>query len=400
MQTLQRFSYVFIIGCWIGEAATGTQSEICQEGELAKSSELLQRVPPILQSALLEFKQPPKELRPQEGGPPDFIEVAVALKGFYGADLHNEQWEADIIIMLSWYDPRVAGLVPKDETVRTLSEEQAGDMMWTPDIVVTNTELHGDRVVATSFQEDFNGKEFPYDSQALHVLLASASYMIDDVQLVPMAFVNISDPGERAFDKSDWTFLSHEMTIFNESTGSMHKSRAQFVVHVLRDASPYVQSTIFPEIMIVVLSYTVFLFPVNPGFAMPRVSSAVIAFLSILTISTRTSAMLPEVRRGLVWMELFEVVCKMLLFTVILLNILIEMVFHTWQQPELAKQLVHELRLGFPLIAGLSMAVCWLATGKRLELFCNSVRFSLLLVTILFIMTVLRRSRIYAQMQK
>lgn len=80
--------------------------------------------------------------------------------------------------------------------------------------------------------------------------------MIDDVQLVPMAFVNISDPGERAFDKSDWTFLSHEMTIFNESTGSMHKSRAQFVVHVLRDASPYVQSTIFPEIMIVVLSYT------------------------------------------------------------------------------------------------------------------------------------------------
>ena len=29
-------------------------------------------------------------------------------------------------------------------------------------------------------------------------------------------------------------------------------------------------------------------------------------------------------------MELFEVVCKMLLFTVILLNILIEMVFHTW----------------------------------------------------------------------
>lgn len=33
---------------------------------------------------------------------------------------------------------------------------------------------------------------------------------------------------------------------------------------------------------------------------------------------------------GLVWMELFEVVCKMLLFTVILLNILIEMVFHTW----------------------------------------------------------------------
>ena len=88
-----------------------------------------------------------------------------------------------------------------------------------------------------------------------------------------------------------------------------------------------------------VIGLQVFLFPVNPGFAMPRVSSvtssvtqcpaaccynssanfqhfqlhhryiafpaktdkkseAVIAFLSMLTTSTRTSAMLPEVRRG------------------------------------------------------------------------------------------------------
>lgn len=30
-------------------------------------------------------------------------------------------------------------------------------------------------------------------------------------------------------------------------------------------------------------------------------------------------------------MELFEVVCKMLLFIVIMLNILIETVFHSWQ---------------------------------------------------------------------
>ena len=29
-------------------------------------------------------------------------------------------------------------------------------------------------------------------------------------------------------------------------------------------------------------------------------------------------------------MELFEIVCKMLLFTTVLLNILTERVFHTW----------------------------------------------------------------------
>eukprot|EP00434_Breviolum_minutum_P017966 symbB.v1.2.015842.t1/scaffold1163.1/size134625/2 len=122
--------------------------------------------------------------------------------------------------------------------------------------------------------------------------------MTDEVQLVPMPSANISDSVAKSFDKTDWTFLYHGLNVFPENVGSLQKSRAEFEMHVLRDASPYWSSTIFPEIMIVVLSYTVFLFPVNPGFAMPRVSSAVIAFLSIMTISTRTSQMLPEVRRG------------------------------------------------------------------------------------------------------
>ena len=37
-----------------------------------------------------------------------------------------------------------------------------------------------------------------------------------------------------------------------------------------------------------------------------------------------------ECVQGIVWMELFEIVCKMLLFTTVLLNILTERVFHTW----------------------------------------------------------------------
>lgn len=91
----------------------------------------------------------------------------------------------------------------------------------------------------------------------LHVLLASASYMTDEVQLVPMPSANISDSVAKSFDKTDWTFLYHGLNVFPENVGSLQKSRAEFEMHVLRDASPYWSSTIFPEIMIVVLSYTV-----------------------------------------------------------------------------------------------------------------------------------------------
>ena len=51
------------------------------------------------------------------------------------------------------------------------------------------------------------------------------------------------------------------------------------------------------------------------------------------------------------------------------------------QQVELAKQLVFELRVGFPLVAGLSMASCAFATGRHLELYCGVVRACLLLIT-------------------
>ena len=89
------------------------------------------------------------------------------------------------------------------------------------------------------------------------MLLASASYMTDEVQLVPMPSANISDSVAKSFDKTDWTFLYHGLNVFPENVGSLQKSRAEFEMHVLRDASPYWSSTIFPEIMIVVLSYTV-----------------------------------------------------------------------------------------------------------------------------------------------
>lgn len=28
-------------------------------------------------------------------------------------DLHNEEWEGDVVVMLSWSDPRVAGIIPQ-----------------------------------------------------------------------------------------------------------------------------------------------------------------------------------------------------------------------------------------------------------------------------------------------
>lgn len=100
---------------------------------------------PTLKKQLCANIQPPLQL----------LDATAAMKT---QDLHNEQWEGDIVVMLRWYDPRVAGLVPKDcivsshavdpmpnltefaksasvckdQTGRTLSDEQAQELMWTP----------------------------------------------------------------------------------------------------------------------------------------------------------------------------------------------------------------------------------------------------------------------------
>ena len=92
--------------------------------------------------------------------------------------------------------------------------------------------------------------------QALHIRLASAAFLLEDVELLARADGNITG-SFKAFEKSDWTYLSHELKAFSLAAGDAMKSYAELEIRVKRDASPYMSSTIFPEIMIVVLSYSV-----------------------------------------------------------------------------------------------------------------------------------------------
>jgi len=246
---------------------------------------------------------PEVQLRPSEGGAADVVRFSIFVKNFLGLDFPGQTWKADVVITLSWQDDRAKRLVPEGHDDITLSATRADEDLWTPDIVVTNMDLQGEEVISTSFNVNKQGlvsktqrvlaqlianydvSNYPYDTQKLYVILASGTYMSEDVQMQAMGEASAAD---EAFSESNWILSNMALSTKEEKDSSLSKSRGLLQLRVKHDPAGVFSSCIVPEILILVLSYTVFLMPMETAFVMPRVATGMIAFLSLLTLSQQT----------------------------------------------------------------------------------------------------------------
>jgi hypothetical protein len=342
-------------------------------------------------------------LRPNQGGATDIIQFGVFLKGFYGVDFGSRTWTADFILTLRWTDPRVAQLVPQGESSLSLSEDEAKNSIWTPDIVLTNADFKGNKVVSTTFFVNYDGSvnktqrvlatmtgnysvsDYPYDRQQLPLYLASGSYMLEDLRLELINDSQVVGAADGLLNDSNWKLLGFNTEVYAEVDGSLRKSRGHFVLHVARGTEQFEQNVMLPEIALVFCAWMVFLLPVAPQFAMPRVTLSMVSFLSVLTINMRTLSQIPESRHGMAWIELFDGAVRYLIFTTVCFNMLIEATFHTWEDPVLAKKLTIELRLLFPVYSGLLISSCWFADASTLESICWMQRVGLAFYVVLHI---------------
>lgn len=360
------------------------QAQLCLHN-VARGSSLLQTV----HTGELATRRAPMLLRPSEGGSPDTVEFGVLLKGFSGIDFPTLTWSADAVLTLRWRDRRAANaILPEGDASVSLSQEVAEGLIWMPDMVVTNADFLGSEVKSTTvfvnadgtvnktqrlllrMRSEYAVDEFPYDKQLLKLELASSAYMSQDVRLKPMKDASMSGAEASLFAATNWKFLNFHLEEATTIDGTLSKSRGFFNVHVARDPSSIQQNVMYPEIFLVALAYTVFLFPVSPAFAMPRVGTSMISFLSMLTVNMQTLQMLPESRPEITWMDGFDVTCRYLVFTVICLNVVVEAAFHILEEQDLAKQMTRELSLIYPFGATLAVGSCWLAYTHNLQTVC------------------------------
>jgi hypothetical protein len=274
-----------------------------------------------------------------------------------------------------WNDTRTAKLLPAGRQSETFDADFARDHLWDPDVGICNRALKGVDTISTAFvvkesgevtkvervlaivKNTFAVQDFPFDYQVLRVRVASATRMLDELQLSPIEGPEYSGVKDGIFDSSDFTLVSADVHAFDEIESTLQKSRGELVIELRRQPLGYINSLLLPELLILCISYSVFWFPLTAPFAMPRVATALIAFLSLMTLSLRTNALLP-VRAGLSWMDLVENSALYLMFFTVCLNILVLAGYHSFEEKDISTVINKEFRLAFPVLAGMIIGIC------------------------------------------
>jgi len=298
------------------------------------------------------------EFRPHEGQAlAEIVKVGVIVRKLYGIDVKRGSYTVDLICEIHWHDHReyLKELLPEGEPSVSFGGTGISSRIWTPEVLPTNRDLHavedisitteifrtGDvkrtRRMLAQLKTAFDVSEFPFDEQELLVLVASSKYMQDQVSIEAMREDSEGVGVEaEAFGKSVWSHVSHEMTAFNESSGSLHKSRGKFAVRCRRDYKSVMENTVFPEVLLLGMASSIFFLPLQVPFAMPRVATGIICYLTMATFQARTATQLPA-SGTTTWLQVWENICSSLMFLSIVINVTAEYVMHTRGQADLAR---------------------------------------------------------------
>jgi len=351
-------------------------------------------------------------LRPNLGANPDVIRFAIYVKNFFGMKISKNEFTVDVVVTLRWTDARVAELVPAGNDVVTTSLPEAVKSLWMPDIVISNRAIGGQERISAAVKlhrdgsvvkterlllrakQHFDVTAFPFDHQSPKLILSSATLMSDDLVLQAMSDAALKGAKPGLFDDREFHFVSDETTVFEEVDGNLKKSRGMLVMRLRRDWTRYLQTTILPEIFLIMISFTVFWMPRATTFAMPRVATNLISFLTLMTLSISTGKALPADRANMAWIELFADSMQMQNSLILFLNVFVDWVFCTLDLKKLGEQMTNELAVLFPLMGSVVVMMCFLGrSGEHLYWMQNLIRLWMFGVQATWIWYSMRRVR-------
>lgn len=327
----------------------------------------------------------PTDMRPHAGGGAEVVNFGIYTKAVYSIDVKAGTWTADVILTLQWKDERAASVVPEGLDSLSLSQASAAKKMWIPDIMISNRAIKGVDVLSTTFtvskmgdvqkveralvvlQNVYFVHAFPFDKQVLKVRIASATLMAEELMLSPIRGDGISGIDMQTLDSKDFYIIGFTTGTVMEEDSSMKKNRGELSISVGRQYWPYVLSMLMPEVLLLGISYSAFWFPQVAVFAMPRTATAIISFLSMLTLSIKHNSMLP-VRGGLAWIDLFESSCQGIMFLTVCFNIFVLVTFHKFKKETLAMEMDFELKIIFPaMLACMFVVLIYKTDGTELS---------------------------------
>jgi cadmium resistance protein CadD (predicted permease) len=301
--------------------------------------------------------------RPNADSGPTQISVAIWFVDVSSIDSAQQNFTADVVVVLRWKDPRLA------HTVGGVALYPL-DQIWNPRVVVVNetnsishrfpdsvevaadgTVIYRQRLVG-SFTQALVLKSFPFDKQVFRVQLAAVKYGPNEVSLVPdekwiAAGINQAAGISPSITLPDWTVEKWEVKplVYTLAPGLENSGYAvEFTAS--RNVQHYILKVILPLVLIVMMSWAVFW--IDPVTSNSQISIAVTSMLTLIAYRFAVDSQLPRLPY-MTRIDLFFLVSTLLVFFS-LIEVLVTTILDNNQQTARAKNIDRYCRAIFPVI--------------------------------------------------
>jgi hypothetical protein len=325
----------------------------------------------ILLAATAAAELPPEisGARPGDPGEATEIEVGVILLDVSAVDGAELSFTADLYVLLSWRDPRLAGVF--DTTQRVPLDE-----IWNPRLQILNrrsldttfpeqAEISPDGTVVTrqryfgSFSVALDLHDFPLDRQRFDIALVVPGYSPEEVRLVESPGAAAAGHRVGEFSVADWSMgeVTSAEAPFAVAPGASPVSGWRIAFDGHRYLGYWVGKAFVSVAIIAAMSWIVFW--LDPKYVPPRMSITITSMLTLVAYRFLLGGDLPQLAY-LTRMDHFLIGSTLLvLLTVIQVAFTTALVDRG--QGSRAKNLNRASRWVFPAVfVGLTAVVFWL----------------------------------------
>lgn len=304
---------------------------------------------------------------------------------------HDEKFEIEFYLYLSWHDPRLAFDARREGRDKRLVP---ADQIWTPepelrddlDVEVQGgrtARVHADGTVALrqyyrgTMASNFDLHGFPFDRHRLDVPFEAAAGDIDDVLYVAGESSTRNDGASQAAHlvPHGWNLerMSAEVDEANYPRLGEAYSRYVFHLDVTRDPHFYWWAIVLPLLPIVATSWSVFW--MDPKEFSSQVGVGVTAMLTVVAYRITIDSSLPPLSY-MTRMDYFLLVCQIWVFGAFLMSVVVH-VCHAQDTPAmraLARGISRNCRWLPPLaLFATCVLLAWLPPGMAMTILACAV---------------------------
>jgi hypothetical protein len=260
----------------------------------------------MLLLAMLSATQAGADVSPPGNGvQPVRVALSIYLLDLDGIDNVNQNFEANVLYMASWSDPRLAHSstgeisMPLDEVwhPRLLILNQQRTWKTFPEIVKVDSQgnVNYRQRLWGYFSQPLELRDFPFDFQQLQLSVIAAGYGPQEVEIVPHSGKS-SGIGE-SLSIPDWDVIGWEVEprIFHTDTELIDTMTGfTYSLRVERRHLFYVAKVIIPLVLIMAMSWVVFWMDPKEGGG-TQIGISVTAILTLIAYTFAAGASLPKV---------------------------------------------------------------------------------------------------------